>query len=319
MDVLTAQTDALKPETVTVQKLLEQMIEFKKLKGSTPRKYRSHIEELVKDLGADLPIKQVTKQQLRDHRDRLISDGLIPATVQSHFTAIKSLCGFAVEEELIEASPADRIRLQQDDRPVEQSKWLPFLPAEMSLILTSADAIWCAPIAGMPEERRLAIRMLVRVLSFTCLRPEELVRLEPSDVSEDRITVPIGKTLSAPRVVPLHPEIANHPDWLHANGMSTFTNRKTGDPLTIAGMTSLLRQNFSGLIRRRMDPPILEERKVLYSLRATFQNALRRAGAPEQVRQAILGHSDGGPLRHYDDGPEFELKKEWIERADPRR
>ncbi|MEM7188484.1 MAG: tyrosine-type recombinase/integrase [Pseudomonadota bacterium] len=319
LDVLTAQIDALKPDTVTVQKLLEQMIEFKKLKGSTPRKYRSHIDELVKDLGGDLPVKQINRQQLRDQRDRLISNGLTPATVHAHFTAIKSVFSFAVEEELIDTSPADRIRLPKDSRPIELSKWLPFTPTEMERILRGVDELWGKPLAGMPKERRVAFRTLIRVLSFTCLRPEELVRLEPEDVSSDWIKVPLGKTESTPRVVPLHPEISDYPEWLTSGGMNTFVNRRTGRPLTVAGKTSLLRQNFSKLIRARIDPPIVEDRKVLYSLRATFQNAMRRAGAPEQLRQAILGHSEGGKLRHYSDGPEFDLKRDWVVRSDPRR
>ena len=59
--------------------------------------------------------------------------------------------------------------------------------------------------------------------------------------------------------------------------------------------------------------------KALYSLRSTFSNAMRRAGAPADVRRAILGHAEGGAFRNYDDGPEFDLKREWIEKTDPCR
>ncbi len=46
---------------------------------------------------------------------------------------------------------------------------------------------------------------------------------------------------------------------------------------------------------------------------------MRRAGAPADVRRAILGHAEGGAFRNYDDGPEFDLKREWIEKTDPCR
>ncbi len=67
-----------------------------------------------------------------------------------------------------------------------------------------------------------------------------------------------------------------------------------------------------------MAEPILEPRKTLYSLRGTFQDAMRRAGAPLEVRQAILGHTQGGAIKHYNSGPEFELMQEWVWKSDPR-
>ena len=66
-----------------------------------------------------------------------------------------------------------------------------------------------------------------------------------------------------------------------------------------------------------MDPPITEKKKVLYSLRSTFSNAMRRAGASPDVRRAILGHAEGGALNHYDDGPEFARKRKWVHATDP--
>ena len=54
-----------------------------------------------------------------------------------------------------------------------------------------------------------------------------------------------------------------------------------------------------------MDDPIKDPQKALYSLRSTFVNAMRRAGADIQLQRAILGHKEAGAIRHYDDGPEF--------------
>ncbi len=67
-----------------------------------------------------------------------------------------------------------------------------------------------------------------------------------------------------------------------------------------------------------MDPPILDDKKVLYSWRSTFSNAMRRAGADNDMRRAILGHKLAGSLAHYDDGPEFFKKRKWIKVSDPR-
>lgn len=54
-----------------------------------------------------------------------------------------------------------------------------------------------------------------------------------------------------------------------------------------------VRYNFRRLTRDLMDPPITDPKKVIYSLRSTFSNTMRRAGAAPEVRRAILGHSEG--------------------------
>ena len=104
---------------------------------------------------------------------------------------------------------------------------------------------------------------------------------------------------------------------LFAGGLDAFNNTSTGEKQT--DTVTVLRHNFIKLIRKKMDQPIIHPRKALYSLRSTFQNAMRRAGAPKDVRRAILGHVESGAIRHYDDGPSFALLKEWVERSDPRR
>ena len=45
---------------------------------------------------------------------------------------------------------------------------------------------------------------------------------------------------------------------------------------------------------------------------------MRRAGADIKVQRAILGHKEAGAIRHYDDGPEFDVKRRWINATDPR-
>ena len=77
------------------------------------------------------------------------------------------------------------------------------------------------------------------------------------------------------------------------------------------------RQNFARLIPDNLDPPITEPRKALFSTRSSFQNALRRAGVDNDVRRALMGHAESGALRHYDDGPEFVVKRNAVGRADP--
>ena len=193
---------------------------------------------------------------------------------------------------------------------------MPFDVEECQRIFCATDEFWGKPVQGLSEERRQALQMAIRVLAFTAMRPAEFMTLRPDQVDDRAIRVEGGKTKSSWRVIPLHPEIENFPAWLHAGGLDAFNNSSTGDKQT--DTVTVLRHNFIKLIRKKMDDPINHPRKALYSLRSTFQNAMRRAGAPKDVRRAILGHVESGALRHYDDGPSFELRKKWVEASDPR-
>ncbi len=298
------------PPKDTLNGVAERYFSFVDSKPATLRKYREHINALVDQVG-NVPIHHVTATMLREHRDRLMAR-MIPSSVLAHFTPIKGLFTYALDEELVDTNPVAGVRLPRDKRSVEEVKWLPFSPSEMSGILSVAAEYWGQPIAGVSRERREALLMLTRVLAYTAMRPVEIMSLRPENVDEMAIQIEGGKTKSAWRVVPLHPAIRDFPAWLRGGGMETFREIKT-DPVTP------LRQNFAKLIHKRLSPPVIEERKALYSLRSTFSNAMRRAGAPADVRRAILGHAEGGALRHYDDGPEFALKREWVEKTDPCR
>lgn len=299
----------------TISKVAESFFRFAELKPKTEHKYRRTINRLVEDL-SDIPVNQVTSRMLRDYRDKLLTRGLLPSSVHAEFAPIKGLFNYAADEEIIEDAPTLSVRMPKERRAVEESKWLPFTPDEMQRLFVGLENVWGRKVQGLKAERREALTMAVRVLAFTAMRPAELLALRPDQVDARAIRVEGGKTVSSWRVIPLHPEISDFPAWLRAGGLDVFHNGQTGqsqtDPVTP------VRHNFARLIRTKMTPPINHPRKALYSLRSTFQNAMRRAGAPKDVRRAILGHVESGAIRHYDDGPSFELLKDWVEKSDPR-
>ena len=284
------------PDTLT--KVAEKYYGFADLREKTESKYRRTIDRLIAETG-DIPVGQVTSRMLRNYRDNLKSRGLLPSSIRAEFTPIMGLFGYAVDEELVEISPMVSVNLHKERRAVEEMKWLPFDVDEMARIYAALDDVWGLPVRGLSDKRREALRMAVRVLAHTAMRPAEFMALRPDQVDERAIRVEGGKTKSSWRVIPLHPVIADFPEWLHAGGLEAFHNSSTGEAQT--DTVTVLRHNFSRLIRDKMPEPITERRKTLYSLRSTFQNAMRRAGAPKDVRRAILGHVESGAIRHYED------------------
>lgn len=300
----------LSPDPHTLTAVLEKYCEFHSVRAGTRSKYRRELSRLIAITG-DVPVNHVRTTDLRQLRDRLIGE-IQAASIQAVFTPIKGMFSFAFDEDMIDTNPMMGVKLPRDKRPIEERKWKAFEPAEVERVLSTARDLWSMEAKGLSTDRREAILMVVRVLAFSGLRPIEVIRLRSSDVDDRLIGVVGSKTESSTRVVPLHPEIGDFPSFVAAGGLETFQSIKTDK-------VNSVRHNFGRLLREKLDPPISDPKKALYSLRSTFVNAMRRAGADIQVQRAILGHKEAGAIRHYDDGPEFDVKKKWVEATDPRR
>ena len=294
----------------TISSITEAYCNFNSIRPGTRSKYRRNIEKLIEITG-DVPINHVRTEDLKQLRDQMIGS-IKPASIHAIFTPIKSILSFAFDENLIDPNPMFGVRLPPDKRPIEERKWKSFEPDEVSRILEAAARVWGNPARGLSDERRDAIQMVVRVLAFSGMRPIEVIRLQKDKVDEERIVIVGSKTESSTRVIPLHPEISDFPAWVAAGGLKTFETIKTD-------RVGSVRHNFGRLLREQMSEPILDPQKTLYSLRSTFVNAMRRAGADIQVQRAILGHKEAGAIRHYADGPEFQEKRKWVRATDPRR
>ncbi len=300
----------LQPNPHTITALAEKYFSFNNIKEATRSKYRRDIGRLIAITG-DIPITHIETYHLKQLRDQSAS-AMQPASLHAVFTPIKGLLRYASQEEIINLNPMSAVVLPKEKRPLEERKWKKFDPREMQRIDRAIDVIWSQEVAGVSDARRIALIMVVRTLMFTGMRPIEVLRLTPSAVDDKMIRITGSKTESSTRVIPLHPELVALPSWIASGGLETFETIKTD-------RTASVRHNFARLIRQMMPEPISDKQKTLYSLRTTFVNAMRRAGADIQMQRAILGHKEAGAIRHYDDGPEFKRKLEAVYRTDPRR
>ena len=298
------------PDKNSITAVLEKYCKFNSIRSGTRSKYRREIARLTAITG-DVPLGHVRTEDLKQLRDGLIGTIQV-ASIQAIFTPIKGIFAFAFDEDIIPVNPMLGVKLPKDKRPIEERKWKSFTPTEVIRILNAAEELWSTPVQGLSDARREAIHMVVRVLTYSGMRPVEVIRLEPDDVTDSWIRITGSKTESSTRFVPLHPEIADFPAWVASGGLETFQSIKTDQ-------VGSVRHNFSRLLRKKMQSPITDPQKALYSLRSTFVNAMRRAGADIQVQRAILGHKEAGAIRHYYDGPEFEVKRKWVEATDPKR
>jgi integrase len=295
------------PNTIT--SMSEAYFKNNQIKPEVRNKYRRVIKRLIAQVG-DIPLDHLNEDRLREFRDAQ-RDTNKASAIQSLFTPIRGMFKYAVGEGKVSYNPMPSVVLKPEKRSTQMIKTKPFSPSEVRRIFAAMDEVWGSPLRGMADERRLAIHMVCRVLAFTALRPKEVLHLLPENVSDKSLVVIGSKTDGSDRSIPLHPEISDFPAFFHAGGFNTFLSQKKDRAQTV-------RANFTRLIRVKMDPPIIHEKKVLYSWRTTFSNAMRRAGADNDMRRSILGHKIAGSLAHYDDGPQFFKKRKWIKLSDPR-
>ena len=293
----------------TISAVAERYYDFSGLTKEVRNKYRRSIKTLIDQVG-DIPLNHLTASKLRAFREQQ-SPNMQPTSLWALFTPIRGIFRYAVENEIVELNPMPSVPMPKEKRSIQMRKWQPFSPEEAQRIFLAMDDHWGSPRQGLSEQRRKAIHMVVRVQAFTCMRPKEVLTFRPENVTDKSITVIGSKTEGSDRCIPLHPEIKDFPAFFHAGGFNTFKSQNKDQVQTI-------RHNFTRLIREIMDPPIKDKKKVLYSWRSTFSNAMRRAGADAEMRRAILGHAEAGSLKHYDDGPEFAKKRKWVRASDPR-
>jgi integrase len=298
----------LSPAPDTISHVLERYCDFNGIRPATRAKYRRDVGRLIAFIG-DVPVKHIRAEDLRNLRNQLLPS-MQATSVHATFTPIKGMLRHAVDEQIIDINPMSGVKLPKEKRSVEERKWKKFDPDEMN-VLNAIDQLWGKPVRGLDDKRRVAIAMLVRVLAFTAMRPAEVMRLTPHDVRERSIHVHGSKTDGSDRIIPLHRALSDFPAWIASGDMSVFDS-------IVGDKVEPLRFNFGRLIHDKIKPPINDPQKVLYSLRSTFSNAMRRAGAPLDVRRQVLGHVQAGAIRHYDDGPEFETLYRWVNKTDPR-
>jgi integrase len=295
------------PNTITA--MSEAYFKKNQIKTEGRNKYRRVIKRLIAQVG-DIPLEHLNADRLREFRDAQPEETKA-SSLQSLFTPIRGMFKYAIGEGKISDNPMPAVVLKPEKRSTQMRKYQPFSPAEVRRIFAAMDEFWGSPMRGLSEERRLAIHMVCRVQAFTAMRPKEVLHLLPENVTDKSLVVIGSKTEGSDRSIPLHPAISDFPDFFHAGGFDTFLSQEKDRVQSV-------RHNFANLIRSRMDPPILDKKKVLYSWRSTFSNAMRRARASEDMRRAILGHEVAGSLAHYDDGPQFFKKREWVRASDPR-
>ena len=260
------------------------------LAPNTVNAYRSDLAQLAGVLTkrlVEINWARVTSRRLEDYTFALVSQGYGRASIARKIATTRSFFQFLAEEDVINRSPADRLRVSRAGRS------LPAVLSEQEVV-----AILEASGAG-PGPDRVRDRAMVELTYAAGLRVSEVVGNSGVELSrlnlDDGWVRVLGKG-SKERVVPLYPGIVDRLRWyirearplLEAKGQrragprALFLNAR-GKPLT--------RQGYWLVLKHAAAVSGVAGRVTPHTLRHSFATHLLRGGASLRHVQELLGHA----------------------------
>ena len=286
---------------------------------STVESYTAAIREFktwIKNISAD----KITRQNIIGFRDYLLKERLQSSkTAEKKIGILCSVLQLAVDDELLSANPAQRIKIPKPKNAPKPR--IPYDKADLQSILNS-------PIYSNEQLTRggkgEAAKWLPLLGMFTGARLEELAQLHVADIINDaehgwyfNVTETVDdeddsdnqtdsdqaktlKTESSRRRIPVHPQL------ILAGFLRLVERcRNNGQQRLFPQLVPDSKGKYSGSWSRwwgryaRKVIGINSRRKVFHSFRHGFKDAAREADIAEDVSDALTGHSGGGVGRKY--------------------
>jgi integrase len=289
---------------------------------------------LFTELHGDVPVGEIKRRHAREFRDALqdvprhrtgkLLKATLPelaewgrahpgaarlskGTINKLIGGVQAVAVWARDQGVIPddvhwSDPFAKMRLEED-----QSEREPFSTAELKLLFATpvftkgerpkggqGEAAYWLPLVGLFTGAR---RGELAGLTVTDVRPEETTRHPVVILAENKSRSRTLKTPRSARTIPLHPELKRLGFMQFVEGV----RRARGDSAWLfpevapdrKGGASAWTKWFGRYIRAH---DIKDKNNVFHSLRHNFKDALRAAKVPEDLNNALTGHSTRGSV-----------------------
>jgi integrase len=277
------------PETaiLTVDQLLE---DWKVVCGLKPRSI-AEVTYAVEALAASVghrDARRITRDDILRWRNGLKAEGISNNTWGNRLSRVRRVFALAVDSGKLPVNPADT---SLGLRKVKPQSWLPYSDEDAVRILSAAR-----------KEERPSRRWGHWIMAFTGMRVAEALQLTGADIRQDRDTgihyIAVNEDLPGASVkngqkrnIPIH-------DALIAEGFLAFAKSVSGSASLFPDKRADVHGNRGGRSWQvtgrwvRDTVGITDARKAPdHSWRHRMEDELRAVEAPEEVRDAILGHA----------------------------
>lgn len=235
--------------------------------------YKKHLEKFekwVKENNVDF--KNISTKSLRRFRDWLVSQNLSPRSINTILSAVKSFYDFLVDEEVVQGNPIVMSRLRV---PESHSKPKFLSESELKTVLKE--------IEKLPKHVALAFKTML----YAGLRVSEVANLTAQDVllmnNKVYIHVQQGKGKKERYAIVVNENTAKELIEKAKSASGSLFNVKA---------TTL--KSYAYTIKKKTGVDFHSHR-----LRHTFATSILNKGAPIEVVQKALGHSNISTTRIY--------------------
>jgi len=266
------------------------------------------VSRLTDHLGGDREITKVTREEARDHVEKLEDDGLKPASIEREVKFLSTLVAWSLREHtLAAANPFEKLEIaapaDYDDTGVS------FTRPEVRTLLASTNTL--------NDEAQ----EIVRLLACTGSRMAEITGLQVQDVLASSTVLDIR--FNSIRRLKNRASIRQTPivDVACVKALLARTkDRKPSDPVfprygNEDGAANLSAVVSKWLTKIKLRDPEATKPKTAHSLRHTFEDVLREVEKSKTIRDMIQGHTAGDAASDYGSDELLHIKRKAMDQA----
>jgi integrase len=274
-------------------------------KGRTLERYQYALDHLRDDSGqGDQALHEFTPARAVEWKERLMAEGLAPATINHQLSTLRRGWTAAVQKEWVDRNPWADLRIAGAKK--KRQKRQPFTFAMFEQLLAATVATKC------PLEHAAEWHLLILLGGYTGQRRTDCVQLAGSAVDLKRGVVRFWRSKNKDfKEVPIHAS-------LRPELMKAVQKRGQGKLLpALAALPPTGRKSVTDVFRQQVLPLIgivqpyekhtgdeVRRARTLapysfHSLRHALSTWLNAAGVSDRDRMEIVGHTDAGVSQGY--------------------
>jgi len=282
-------------ESPTVSEWLERWIRTERgaVAGRTMMRYEQIVRDFLSSIGtqAQAPLEALTTDTILQFKERWLSGGRSPRTVNQTIKILKLPFKIALEEGLIDRNPVAPVR------PIRASsaKKGVFRPEQIQRLLDVTEGDW---------------KGLILCGYFTGGRLVDLARLTWDDIDLSEKTITFVQTKTGASVqIPIHQNLYEYLLELHRSDdpkrpvfPKLFDKPGAGKSgLSMSFKRLMERAGIDEGVARKKDGKLGRNVSQLsfHSLRHSFNSAMANADVPLEIRQKLTGHASKDMNKHY--------------------
>ena len=253
----------------------------KGLAENTIKSYRNDINRFISFvIDEEKSFDTITEQLINKYTNTLIKSGLVAASINRNFSAIKSFYRHLIEENIAKKNPVENIGNLKIPKHLPEILTI----AELDLLLEQPDI---STLQGYRD------KTIIETMYATGLRVSELVDLKFTDLIFNMGIIRVIGKGAKERVVPIGKSAISYIESYIKNIRPKLINKGASDVIFLNRRGKKLTRSFIwNMLKRYTAMAKIEKNVHPHTLRHSFATHLIEGGADLRSVQEMLGHSD---------------------------